>query len=63
MSTTTREAWTAVVQDADGNQETELLTLTGAHAEPGATFELTDGTRITCVEPAGESQSRGLAAA
>lgn len=54
MSTKTREAWTAVVQDAEGNEEIELVTLTGAHAEPGATLELTDGTRITCVSPAGE---------
>jgi hypothetical protein len=42
------------VQDADGNQETELVTGTGGPLLPGATLELTDGTRITCVQPAGE---------
>jgi hypothetical protein len=48
-----RESWLAVVQDGDEphDQETELVTLEGAHAEPGATIELTDGTRITLVEP------------
>lgn len=54
MSTLT-EAWTAVVQDADGQEETELVTLRGAHAEPGATIETTDGQRITLVAPAGET--------
>lgn len=48
-----REAWLAVVQDGeDGVEETELVTLEGAHAEPGATIELTDGRRITLVSPA-----------
>lgn len=61
MSTTTRKAWTAVVQDADGNQETEVVTITDAETLP--VIELTDGTRITCVEPAGEHESRDRAAA
>ena len=42
-------AFVAVVQDADGNQETELVTITDG-ALP--VIELTDGTRITCLEPA-----------
>lgn len=49
---THREAWLAVVQDGDETEETELVTLEGAHAEPGATIELTDGRRITLIEPA-----------
>lgn len=60
MSTTT-EAWHAVVQDADGEQEAEIVTLTGAHAEPGATIELTDGVRITLSAPAGETPDRAAA--
>jgi hypothetical protein len=55
MSATTRRAWTAVVQDADGNQETELVTIVQASIDEPPLIELTDGTRITCVEPAGES--------
>lgn len=48
-----REAWLAVVQDGD-DQETEVVTLTGVTARPGATIETTAGQRITLVEPAGE---------
>lgn len=51
-----REAWIAVVQDGDGpeDQETELVTLEGrGHLEPGDVIELTDGRRITLMEPAG----------
>ena len=53
-----RESWLAVVQDGDEkhDQETELVTLEGVHAEPGGTIETTDGRRITLVEPAGESR-------
>jgi len=49
-----RESWLAVVQDGDGpeDQETELVTLDGVRADPGGTIELTDGRRITLVEPA-----------
>lgn len=52
---TAREAWLAVVQDGDEphDQETELVTLEGLTAEPGATIETTDGRRITLLEPAG----------
>lgn len=49
-------SWLAVVQrgDEEHDQETELVTLRGISAEQGAeaTIELTDGTRITLVEPA-----------
>ncbi|HVM69557.1 MAG TPA: hypothetical protein VM204_06950 [Gaiellaceae bacterium] len=57
-----REAWIGVVQDADGNEETELVTLDGAHAEPGATIELTDGQRITLTAPAVETPEQAAAA-
>ena len=50
------ESWIAVVQRGDEahEQETELVTLRGVRPEQGeeATIELTDGTRITLVEPA-----------
>jgi hypothetical protein len=50
-----RESWLAVVQhgDDDHEQDTELVTLEGVEAKPGATIELTDGQRITLLEPAG----------
>lgn len=49
-----REAWLAVVQHGDDehDQDTELVTLEGITAAPGATIELTDGQRITLVEQA-----------
>lgn len=48
-----REAWIAVVQNGDEwVEETEIVTLEGAHAVAGATIELTDGRRITLVSPA-----------
>lgn len=49
-----REAWLAVVQDGEGHadQETELVTLDRIHAEAGGVIELTDGRRITLLEPA-----------
>lgn len=48
-----RESWLAIVQTGDDetDQETELVTLEGAHGSPGATIELTDGRRITLMEP------------
>ena len=48
---TAREAWLAVVQDADGNEETELVTIESVNGEP-RTIEMTDGSRITLLEPA-----------
>lgn len=52
------EAWLGIVQDGDepGDQETEVVTLSGLRAEPGATIETTDGRRITLLEPAGETR-------
>jgi len=47
-----REAWLAVVQNGDHAEETEVVTLEGLTAAPGATIEMTDGQRITLVEPA-----------
>lgn len=54
MTSPAREAWLAVVQHGDepADTDTEIVTLERAHAEPGATIELTDGTRITLTEPA-----------
>lgn len=48
------ESWIAVVQSGDERerQETELVTLEGCHADAGAVIELTDGRRITLLEPA-----------
>jgi hypothetical protein len=59
-----REAWLCVLQDADGNEETELVTIerNGEGAPP--LIELTNGTRVTCTQPAGESatvEARGIA--
>jgi hypothetical protein len=50
-----REAWLCVLQDADGNEETELITIErdGRGAPP--VIELTNGARITCTEPANVS--------
>jgi hypothetical protein len=47
-----REAWLCVLQDADGNEETELITIerNGDCAAP--VLELTNGVRITCTQPA-----------
>lgn len=49
------QAWIAVVQDADGNEETEVVTITSSTAREGTIIDLTDGTRITLVEPATEA--------
>jgi hypothetical protein len=42
------EAWLCVLQDADGNEETELVTIerNGEGAPP--LIELTNGVRVTC---------------
>lgn len=52
-----REAWLAVVQHGDNqyDQESEVVTLEGLTAEPGATIEMTDGSRVTLLEPAGKA--------
>jgi hypothetical protein len=57
-----REAWLCVLQDADGNEETELVTIerNGDGAPP--LIELTNGVRITCTLPAtkaGEPRGAG----
>lgn len=59
MTQLLREAWLGVVQDGDASeaQETELVTLTGVQGVPGGTIELTDGQRITLLEPAGETKA------
>ncbi len=53
------ESWLAVVQDADGNEETEVVTFSartfsGPHLRAGMTLEITNGMRIVLLEPAGE---------
>ncbi len=52
---TRREAWLCVLQDADGNEETELVTIerNGDGAPP--VIELTNGVRVTCTLPASVS--------
>lgn len=52
-----RTAWLAVVQRGDeiDEQETEVVTLEGVSASPGATIETTDGTRITLTAPTSEA--------
>lgn len=56
--TVVRTAYIGVVQDGDepANQETELVTIEGPLG-PGCVIELTDGRRITLVEPADEEQA------
>lgn len=53
-----RSAFFAVVQEADGSEESEIVTLSSEiTALPGATIETTDGRRITLLEPAGTDQA------
>lgn len=51
--TVSREAWLATVQDGE-DQETELVTIESVDGEPRV-IELTDGRRITLLEPAGKA--------
>jgi hypothetical protein len=43
------EAWLCVLQDADGNEETELITIERA-GDGAPVIELTTGVRITCTQ-------------
>jgi hypothetical protein len=46
------EAWLCVLQDAEGHEETELVTIeSDGHGSPRV-IELTNGIRITCTQPA-----------
>jgi hypothetical protein len=56
---TRREAWLCVLQDADGNEDTELVTIEwdGDGAPP--LIELTNGVRVTCTQPASASATEG----
>jgi hypothetical protein len=59
--TATKEAFLAVVQHGDNApEETELVNVETDDAGL-LTIELTDGTRITCVEPVGPSAGRAAA--
>jgi hypothetical protein len=46
------EAWLCVLQDADGSEETELITIGPAGDGAPPVIELTNGVRITCTLPA-----------
>jgi hypothetical protein len=46
-----REEWLCVLQDADDNQETELITIERACHDAPPVIELTTGVRITCTQP------------
>jgi hypothetical protein len=50
-----REAWLCVLQDADGNEETELITIERDGRGAPTVIELTNGARITCTQPANVS--------
>jgi hypothetical protein len=45
-----REAWLCVLQDADGNEEAELITIE-RDGGGAPVIELTNGVRITCTQP------------
>ena len=46
-----REAWLCVLQDADGMEEPELITIERAGDGAPPVIELTNGVRITCTLP------------
>jgi hypothetical protein len=50
--TSSREAWLCVLQDADGNEETELITIERGREGTAPVIEVTNGVRITCTQPA-----------
>jgi hypothetical protein len=54
--TVERRAWFGVVQHPDGETTEELVTIEETAGRPPV-IELTDGTRITCVDPAGENDT------
>lgn len=61
MTDVARAAWLAVVQNGDDQvEETELVTIEFRDGQP-AVIELTDGRRITLLEPAGSSPGKAAA--
>jgi hypothetical protein len=57
--TSRRETWLCVFQDADSNEETELITIDRGRDGSAPVIELTNGVRITCTLPAtGPTNSR-----
>jgi hypothetical protein len=50
--TSRREAWLCVLQDADGTEEAELITIERLGDGAPPVIELTNGVRITCTVPA-----------
>jgi hypothetical protein len=50
--TSRRETWLCVLQDADDNEETELITIERACDGDAPVIELTNGVRITRTRPA-----------
>ena len=51
------EAWLCVLQDADGNEETELITIDRNGDGCAPVIEVTNGVRITCTQPATISEA------
>jgi hypothetical protein len=58
-----REAWLCVLQNEDGAEETELITIERAANDSPPVIELTNGVRITCIEAVSTATSRGARAA
>jgi hypothetical protein len=52
---TCREAWLCVLQDADGNEEMELIMIERGREDAAPVIEVTNGVRITCTQPATSS--------
>jgi len=46
------EAWLCVLQDVDGHEETELVTIERNRDGSPPLIEVTNGIRVTCIEPA-----------
>ena len=47
-----REAWLCVLQEMDGQEETELVTIERNGEDCAPVIELTNGVRITCTQSA-----------
>jgi hypothetical protein len=57
---TRRKAWLWVLQDADGREETELITIERNAEGTPPVIELTNGVGVTCTEPRARPEPRGL---
>jgi hypothetical protein len=54
-----REAWLCVLQDENGAEETELITIERTANDFPPVIELTNGVRITCIEAVRTATSQG----